>query len=38
MKLATQVQVLDEAHGISYNASIFWKGMNPVILLPTIGK
>ena len=38
MELATQVQILDEAVCISLCADTLRKGMNPFVLLPSIGK
>ena len=38
MNGATRVQILDEADCISHSANTIEKGMNPVIITPTIGK
>ena len=38
MDTATQVQILDETDCISHNTNILWKGMNPIILPPAMGK
>ena len=38
MDMATQVQILDEVDCILYSTNTHGKGMNPIILLPTIGK
>ena len=34
----TRVQILDEADGISLTTNTVWKGMNPIILSPAMGK
>ena len=38
MDTTTQIQILDEADYISHSANILGKGMNPIILLPAMGK
>ena len=38
MDMATQVQILDKAVGISHSANIFGKGLNVTILSPAMGK
>ena len=38
MDTATRVQILDETDGISHNTNTLGKGMNPIILLPALGK
>ena len=38
MDTATRVQILDEADCISYSTNTLGKGMNPVILPPSMGK
>ena len=38
MNLATEVQILDKAVGISYSSNALRKGMNPTILPPVMGK
>ena len=34
----TRVQILDHANYISYSTNTLGKGMNPIILPPTMGK
>ena len=36
MDMVTQVQILDEAAGISHSANTLEKGMNPIILCPSM--
>ena len=38
MDMATQVQILDKAVGISHSTNTLWKGMNPAILSLAMGK
>ena len=38
MDMATRVQTLDEADCISQGTNTLWKGMNPIILPPAMGK
>ena len=38
MGTATQVQILDKADCISHSTNTLGKGMNPIILLPAMGK
>ena len=38
MDTATRVQNLDETDCISHSTNTFGKGMNPIILLPAMGK
>ena len=38
MDTATQVQILDETDCISHSTNSPWKGMNPIILPPAMGK
>ena len=38
MDTATRVQILDETDCISHSTIILGKGMNPIILLPAMGK
>ena len=38
MDTATRVQILDEADCISPSTNTLEKGMNPIILLPAMGK
>ena len=38
MKLATQVQILDEVICISLGVYAIGVGMNPSVLLPAVGK
>ena len=38
MDIATRVQILDEADCISHSISTPEKGMNPIILPPTMSK
>ena len=34
----TRVQILDEIDCISHSTNTLWKGMNPIILPPAMGK
>ena len=36
--MTTQVQILDEAEGISHNTNTLRKGTNPINLLPAMAK
>ena len=38
MNTATRVEILDETDCISHSTSTLGKGMNPIILLPAMGK
>ena len=38
MDTVTQVQILDETDCISHSINTLGKGMNPIILLPGMGK
>ena len=38
MDTATQVHILDETDCISHSTNTIGKGMNPIILPPTMGK
>ena len=38
MDMVIWVQILDQAVCISHSANTFGKGMNPIILPPTMGK
>ena len=38
MDTATRVQILDETDCISHSTNTLGKGMNPIILLPAMGK
>ena len=38
MDTATRVQILDVTDSISQSTSTLWKGMNPIILPPAMGK
>ena len=38
MDTATRVQILDETDSISLSTNTFEKGMNTIILPPTMGK
>ena len=38
MDIARRVQILDDADSFSHSTNILGKGMNPIILLPAIGK
>ena len=38
MDMATRVQILDETDCISHSTNTLWKGMNPIILPPAMGK
>ena len=38
MDTATRVQILDETDCISRCTNTLWKGVNPIILLPAMGK
>ena len=38
MDSATRVQILDETDGISHSTNTLGKGMNPIILPPTMSK
>ena len=38
MDTATRVQIMDETDYISHRTNTLWKGMNPIILPPALGK
>ena len=38
MVMKTRVQILDETESISHSFNTLAKGMNPIILPPTVGK
>ena len=38
MDTATRVQILDDTESISHNTNTLGEGMNPIILLPAMGK
>ena len=38
MNTVTRVQILDEAESISHKANTLGNGINPIILLPAMGK
>ena len=38
MHTATRVQILDDTDCISRSTNTLWKGMNPIILPPAMGK
>ena len=38
MDTATRVQILDRTDCISQSTNTLWKGMNPIILPPAMGK
>ena len=38
MDMVMQVQILDKADCIPHSNNTLWKGMNPIILRPAMGK